>query len=324
MKYLITNLVYGPLYFKLFTERHLPSVLDESNLPRAKDFKIDVHYHIFTDRTTLPLLEAHPIIKRLALEANVEISVMDTTAPSAGYESRYPILMGVCRDSIKQGLEQNFDYVTAWVADLVVARDFFPRIWNRMNEGHDAVFVLPIRGAFESTGRIFHQQNRAFRDLELYSIVAENLHPLWIACTWPNEAFARMPYAIVFRGRAGLLARSYSVTPIIFKPNEALTSSPGMIDGDIPQHFKNPFWCENWIDAPVAGVEPIFCHYPPFGGARSTVSNVKRWAHRRERPPIHPSQRGFVRKTLYFPSKKLCDFTFWQKLKSDFIAWRIS
>ena len=45
-RYLITNVVYGDLYSKIFLDQHLKSVLDPSNLPSVnEDYEID--YLIF-------------------------------------------------------------------------------------------------------------------------------------------------------------------------------------------------------------------------------------------------------------------------------------
>lgn len=320
-KYLISQLVYGDLYLKIFLDRHLKSVLDDANLPRVKD-QVDIEYRIYTDTTTQEKLKTHPMIKRLAAYANVEIVVFEWDNTPDKFGARYPLLMMVFKATVDYALEKNFDYVTAWVADLVVAKDFFSRILSRMDE-HDAVFVLPLRAAFESTAGAFGQINGALLDVNLFNLGYQHLHPLWIACHWGSKRFTRMPYTLLWSSGRGLLARSFSVTPIIFKPQKEMLNTNGMIDGDIPQFFKNPFWCEDWLDAPVMGVEPLFCHYPPFSTAKSSVPFIRRWAYRRESPPIHPTQRPLLKKRLYYPSRKYAGVSWWMRLKSDIITFLV-
>lgn len=323
-KYLITNLVYGDLYLKIFLERHLKSLLDDTNFTAIAPI-YECEYRIFTDMETEPKLRSHPTIKRLASLCRVELVVFEFSRHvNSKFEERYRSLVRVFHESVRYALEQKIDYVTAWVADLVVAREFFPRIMRRMEEGHDAVFVLPLRSSFESTALSLNQVNRALTDIQLFELGMTHLHPLWVACHWGNPSFTRMPYTLLWRTRYGLLARSFSVTPIIFKPMPVMIEGAGgMIDGDIPRHFKNPYWCEDWTDAPVIGIEPLFCHYPPFGHHGCYVRFIKQWAFRTENPPIHPTQAPFLKKHLYYPNKKLAGASWWTRFKSNNIVGRI-
>ena len=326
-KYLITNVVYGDLYLRIFLERHLRSLLDDTNLPAAVATH-EIKYLIYTDVDTLPKLKDQPMIKRLAAvigENNLEIQVFEfPKATGDKFGERYKVLATIFHASLKHALDNKFDYLTAWVSDLVVARDFFSRILKRMDDGHDAVFVLPLRSAFESTAHVFSQINRALVDIDLFGLGFTHLHPLWVACHWGNPSFSRMPYSLLWKSPWGLLARSYSVTPIIFVPKPEMQNTGGIIDVDVPQFCTNPYWCEDWLDAPVIGVEPLFCHYPPFHAQGCSVGIVKRWAYRKENAPIHPTQRPMLKKHLYYPSKKLARIGWWQKFKSNMIARRLS
>lgn len=331
-RYLISNLVFGDLYYRIFVERHLRSILDDTNLGTIKATH-EIEYRIFTDPETKPKLEAHPNIKRLASMATVDIVDFKWHQPQAdgGFGKRYELLGQILNETIAYALHPKdekgnpvkpFDLVTAWVADLVVARDFFPRIMRRMDAGHDAVFVLPLRSAFESTSAFFGQVNRAMHDMDLFKLGFMHLHPLWTACHWGNPCFTRMPYSLLWKTRTGIMARSFSVTPIVFRPKEAMLGA-GCIDVDIPQHFENPYWCHDWIDAPVIGVEPLFCHHPPFQQDGCSVWGVRKWINRKEGRPIHPSQKPFLKKKLFYPSRRHVKMPIMQQMASTAVVNRI-
>lgn len=317
-KYLITNVVYGDLYLKIFLEQHLRSVLDETNLPAIKD-KLEVTYRVYTDVETQPKLEAHPNFKRLSSLVKTEITLFDWLKEDNRFNKRYSVLMNMFHDSVINAVK-NEQLLTAWVADLVVAKDFFPKILKRIDEGHDAVFVLPLRSAFEPVANLLNQENRALDARRLFAIGFLNLHPLWVACEWENKRFTKLPFTLLWTKPSGILARSFSITPIIFKPYLEMLEGRGMIDGDVPAKCKNPYWCEDWTDAPVIGVEPLFCYYPPFMPEKAPLARTRLWAKR----TLDPTQRPYVRKQLFYPDKKTARIGWWTKLKSNFVARMVS
>ena len=338
-KYYITNVVYGDLYLKIFQEQHLKSVLDETNLPSLKE-KYETHYMIFTDADTLIKIMdiedgenidsfsgeemikrlKHPNFKRLAYETKLKFIILDWAREDhSRFDMRYSVLMQVFKESVRLAHEADA-LLTAWVADLVVAKDFFPRILMRIEDGHDATFVLPLRGAFEAAAKYLNQINSALPAQRLFEIAYTNLHPLWVACEWVNKRFTRLPFAILWSTPTGTMARSFSVTPIVFKPQIEMLNTRGMIDGDIPSFFKNPYWCENWTDAPVVGIEPLFCYYPTFRNFPSSAKWVRLWS----KQSLHPTQIKYAKKRLYYPDKKTARISWMQKLSSDRIIRKIT
>lgn len=320
-KYLISNLVYGDLYFKIFTQYHLRSVLDETNLPAIAPFH-KLEYRIYTDTETKKKLEAHPNIKRLSKLATVNLVEFAWHDQDDKFKKRYSVLTETHKDAIAYALKENFDFVTAWVADLVVSRHFFPYILRHLGDagGHDAVFVLPLRSAFESSAGYHDQINRAMEPEELFKVGFTHLHPLWLASEYQGHRFTRLPFSLLWSAPHGIMARSFSVTPIIFKPKPAMLEGRCMIDGDIPQHFTNPYWAENWTDAPVIGLEPLFCYYPTFHNTRASKFAIRKWS----RTSLHPSQRKFLNRPLYYPDKKTVKLSWWTKLKALAVAKLIS
>lgn len=319
-KYLITNVVYGPLYLKIFLNHHLRSILDDTNLPAIKDRFESIEYRIFTDEETKPKLDADPQMKRLQAYCNVKIQVFEWHREDhSKYEMRYSVLMDVFKASVDLALKESFDYVTAWVADLVVAREFFPRVMDQMAKDHGAVMVLPMRTAFESMAPFLNQSNRALKDMELFELGYRNLHPLFTSADWNSPRFSKLPFFLLWSNPRGIMARTFSWTPIVFEPNAKMLEGRGMIDGEVPELCRNPYWCTDWIEAPVAGVEPLFCYYPTFVNFRANVRTLKTWT----RQAMHPSQIAFAKKCLYYPSKAIVKMNKWTKLKSNMVIKRL-
>lgn len=319
-RYLITVPIWGQLYLRIFLEQQLRSVLDETNLsnPLIQE-KYDIEFRIYTDAETKDALMAHPNFARLKSVARVNVVEFEWTGKTqqVKHDSRYSKLMQVFHDSVNYATEPGlipYDYVTAWVGDLVVARDFFPKILKKMDDGHDAVFVLPMRTAFEALSPVLNQTNRALDAIALFNAGYRMLHPLWQACNYHAPLFTTLPFAFLWTTRTGIMARSFSITPIVFKPNRDMLDTRGMIDGDIPQFFSNPYWCEDWIDAPVIGLEPLFCYYNTmWSNGPVKPSHIKRWAH----AALHPTQLPFLKKRLYYPSKAIAKVGFIKRLRSD-------
>jgi hypothetical protein len=107
-----------------------------------------------------------------------------------------------------------------------------------------------------------------------------------------------MPFTLLWNNGFGLLARSFSITPIMFKPNKNMKNCR-MIDVDVPKHCENPFWANDWLDCPVVGSEPLFCYYPMFSNFRSNP----KWIGREFVKCLDKTQLEFLNYKLYFPSK---------------------
>ncbi len=301
-RYLISNLVYQETYARLFLTNHLNSLLDPTNLPViVKDY--DVEYLVLTDKATLRLLESHPNMIALSklLTANggkVSSLFIDWADQRQNkYGQRYSLLIALFHESVKRALADSA-LLTTWVADLVVAKEFFPRILKRMESGHDAVFVLPARSSAEPMSARLPKTG-ALTDRELFAFCLECLHPLWESCHWRSPRFSNQPFCLIWNTVGGLLTRTFSTTPIVFKPNEKMLESRGMIDGDIPQFLTNPYWATNWTDAPVIGVEPIVCYAPTGKNGPSTVGYLEEFVAN-----IHPSQKPFLKRRCYYPDEK--------------------
>ncbi len=341
-KYLITNVVYGDLYLGLFVEQHLRSVLDDTNLP-ALAGKYDVTYMIYTDADTIAKIMdvkqgekfgewdratqvkrlRHPNFKRLAATVNLKFNMLNWLSEDQNrFNMRYSVLLDTFKDSVKAALDTD-SLLTAWVADLVVAKHFFPKVLHRIEQGHGAVFVLPMRTAAEPMRAALMQFNRALEPYELFALGFRNLHPLWVACEWENRRFTTLPFSMLWSGKRGIQVRSFSLTPVVFKPKPEMIQGRGMIDGDVPGLCDNPYWAINWTEAPVMGVEPLFCYYPPFCNKTPKASNVmldnsppklgrlRIWT----RLALHPSQRPYARRTLYYPDKKNARISKWRRFK---------
>lgn len=320
-KYIITNLVYDEPYTEIFLNLHLKSLLDQTNLPSVSRI-FDIQYKIFTDEETAKVLELHPQILQLTKYVNVEICRFawgKSVNAKFKFDARYSTLMQVFRASVDMAIKEDA-WLTAWVADLVVAKEFFPRILNRMSEGHGAVFMLPLRSAYEPMKDILKEHVGALDDHRLCRYGFENLHPLWLACHWNAERFTKLPFSLIWTNRNGIMARSFSITPIVFKPKQEMLEGRGMIDGDVPALCDNPYWATDWTDAPVIGVEPLFCYYPTFTTHAANTRMVRDWAHK----VLHPTQIPFIERELFYPSKEVVRLGWFKRFKAARVAKGIS
>lgn len=308
-RYLISNLVYGQNYPMLWLENQLKSLCDPTNLPAlAADW--DVEYVLFTDEQTFGEISRHPNFMRLTQCANVPVIKLHWPPDSDQFASRYGLLVQMFHETLKAALEKDVYAMSVWVADLVFAKEALPRILRPLTAGHDAVFNVPIRSAADALHGVLGKLPGAPSDLELFEMAYANLHHLWTHSTWDNPYFSRMPYSMLWNSGSGLCAHNFGVTPIAFRPSEALRSVRGVIDADVPAFFSNPFWATDWTDAPVAGVEPLSNgHYPPFrqkqpqvGSAAydAQVAYVSEWA----KQGTMPEQARNLHEPLFYPSRK--------------------
>lgn len=296
-KLLITNVVYGSVYANIFLNQHLKSLLDSTNIPEVGE---RVEYAIYTDTETLKFIEAHPNWNELKRYCKTQTFTFDWHGVINRFEKRYGILAATFNLGVKLALEKEM-YAACWVADLVFAKHFLPKMFQKLDEGYDSVFTIPVRSAFEAIGPKLNQTPGAQFAHDLFDLAYENLHPLWVACHWEAAQFTKLPYTLIWNSGTGLLAHSFSITPIVFTPSEEIAATNHVIDVEVPSLCKNPYWAQDWVDAPVIGVEPLFCYYPPFSNKVATPEWVEKWAQR----TVHKTQFSTLRKQLFFPSREV-------------------
>lgn len=297
-KLLCTNVVYGQDYSNIFLNQHLQSLLDKTNIPAYTD---RLEYLIFTDEQTVPILKAHPNFQWLTQIIPVQLGVFDFPPGADKFGNRYAALIHTFHSSVEKALELNY-YCSAMVADLVFAKDYFRKVFSRLDAGYDSCFVLPLRSALEAIANRLPCQG-ALEAEALFNLGYECLHPLWSACHWESPQFSKMPFSLIWNTGSGLLVKSFSITPIAFTPYPEMLGSKQVIDVEIPSMCKNPFWATDWVDCPVIGVEPLQCYYPPFANKTSSITEVSSWA----KGCLHPSQLGFLTTSLYYPSKQVAN-----------------
>lgn len=308
-RYIMSNLVYGANYPFFFTENHLKSICDPSNLPALREAGWDCEYVIFTDDATLHEVSRNPNFMRLGQVCEINIVKLAWPADSDQFGSRYHLLVQMLQETLKAALEKKAYAMSAWVADLVFAKGSIPKMLGHLAKGHDAVFNVPIRSAADAVHPLLAQLPGAPSELELFEMAYTNLHHLWIASDWETRRFSKFPYSIIWDSGTGLVAHNLSVTPIVFKPNERMKDVTGGIDTDLPLFLDNPYWATDWTDAAVAGVEPLSNgHYPPFTKHRASVGRVADWAMRGGHnggPAVHPAQVKNLPHPLYYPNKQI-------------------
>lgn len=303
--YIMANLVYGQFYPEFWCENQLKSLLDQTNLPALRD-KYKLEYAIFTDDETLARISRHPNFMQLSAICEIHLIKLGWPPDADKFGSRYNLLVQMFHQMLQVGLERGA-WLSILVADLVFAKGAVPTMLSHMERGHDGVLMVPIRGAADSINGILAPMPGAPTDLELFQLCYRNLHHLWVASQWDAGLFSKFPYSMVWNSGSGLCAHNFGITPIVFKPNEAMKEVKGVIDADVPAFLTNPHWCENWTDAAVAGVEPLSNgHYPPFLQHKASEDWVVEWA----RTGTMPMQAQYVDKALYYPTKSIFNNTY--------------
>lgn len=298
-KFTMANLVYGQLYPQLWLENQVKSLCDPTNFPALRD-RYDLEYVLFTDEVTLQAISRHPNFMALGQLCTITIVQVEWPPDSDQFASRYALLNQMFHAVLPPSLEKGA-WLSVIVADLVFAKHALPRMLKRLEDGHDAVFMVPIRSAADSVNPLLARLPGAPTDLELFEMAYHNLHHLWVAAHWDSPMFSKFPYSMVWNSGTGLLTHNFGITPIVFKPNQAMKDVAGVIDSDVPSFCKNPYWATDWTDAPVAGVEPLSNgHYPPFLQHRASVEFVRDWM----RVGTQPVQLTNLDRPLYYPSKK--------------------
>lgn len=306
--FICANLVYGHLFPELWCNNHLKSLLDSTNLPALKE-KYKLEYALITDDQTLMQISRHPNFMQLSAIAEIHIIKMSWPPDSDQFNSRYGLLADMLKQMMEVALTKEQEtgqmpWMGCWVADLVFAKHSLPKMLKRLEAGHEAVFNVPIRSAADSINHILAALPGAPTDLELFEMAYRNLHHLWAHSHWDSPLFSKFPYSMLWNSGTGLVTHNFGITPIVFKPNAEMKAVSGGIDSDLPSFCKNPYWATDWLDAAVAGVEPLSNgHWPPFQNPHqgSSVGWVADWA----RKNTTPKQAEYLDKALYYPCKSV-------------------
>lgn len=319
-RYIMSNLVYfsqacGPLYANFWLDNQLKTLLDKTNLPALKE-RYELEYVLFTDDESMPHIQRHPNFMALGGIAEITLIKMGWPPDSDKFQSRYGLLAQMFQqlmqavfaepptdpEELKSFVDRRDAWVSVWVADLVFAKHSLGKMLQRLEEGHDAVFNVPIRCAADAVQGIFNQLPGAPSDLELFELAYKNLHHLWVASHWDAPLFSKFPYSMLWNSGSGLVAHNFGITPIMFKPNKEMLGVQGVIDADVPSFCKNPYWATDWTDAAVAGVEPLSNgHYPPFLIHKADPDWIAEWASK----GTMPVQADNLDKPLYYPCKSI-------------------
>lgn len=313
-KLLISNLVYGDLevYPRIFVEHHLPSLLDLSNAPAHAD---RLGYMIYSDPETHAWLKdqrAFQELKKL-MPVKVEKLVWPENSESRRHALRYSALASMLKKSIDFGLERDC-YLSTIVADLVFAQGFFTKIFQHLDAGFDSVMMHPLRSAWEGMRNVeAFNKIPALAPLDLFQLGFENLHPLWQACHWRSPQFSKIPDTLLWNTGTGLMARTFSITPIAFTPYESMRGMGQVIDVGVPPLCLKPYWCKDWTDAPVIGVEPITAWWPPFENQRASIRYIEGKNNTDER-------LQFAMNKLFYPDEKTVNITEDQDVESNIVV----
>lgn len=317
MKLILTNIVYGKTHVDLFFDRHLPSILDESNIPRVKHM-ID-KYIIFTDQETKPLIESHPRLRELL--SLVEVQLIDFSwRPNVNrFDLRYSVLVNTFRMAAKEA-HQRGSLLSAWTADMIIAKDCLPKLLAKMDDGFDAVLLHPARCAYESSSKEFdgfrlplNEQPGAMYASDLWKICQRHPHPyLSVANHWRCPNFTKYPFYIHWSTVTGYMTRSFATTPIIMRTTEAMQEVKQVIDIEVPGMFMHPYWADDFDEFGVIQAEPIMCYSDAFTPAPPQLKKMRAFAKER-----HAHQRKTFQRKLYYPNRFIVQLEPAQESESD-------
>lgn len=315
MKILITNVVYGKDYADLFLDQHLTSILDDTNVVEHGE---RLEYLIYTDAETRVQIESHTNFR--LLRKIIPVSFTEFMWPSHfnHYVARYSILVQMFRESARVAMGNNM-YLSFMVADLVVAKHFFTKMFARLDAGYDGVLVMPMRAAHESMIEVLPKEPGALDAIKLFQASYKRMSPLFTISHWNCPTFTEIPFYMIWNTGRGFLLRSFSITPIVLRPNKKMLDVKSTIDEEPPACLENPFYATDWIDAPVICSEFMDCFWPSHTNFPPNVQVIKEFKKR-----LHPSQKEHLKKSLYYPSKELAQSTNGlERLESDYVVQQI-
>lgn len=296
MKYQISSIAYGDAYSMIFLDQFLRSFVDDTNLGWLKK-NHETSFLLFTDEESMPKITNHKAVQELDKHIDLEVVVLEKKLT---YENRYQALAAVTKHSVKTAIEKKVDYVSQFSADAVFASSFFETTLANLGD-HDAIFCVPLRSAHERVYQELRKFPGPIPAQELFKLAFSALHPLWEASNWDSPRFSNIPYTMNWSTPTGLLVRTFSVSPIVFKPLARIADT-GSLDLDAPSLFTNPYWAEDWYQVPIIGAEPLACFYSPFSNVPANADFVGRVFARTR---VHPTQVPNLKRPFYYPSKKV-------------------
>ena len=302
MKIVLTNLVYGETYAKLFLENHLKSLLDPTNLPKVKG-SVE-KYFIFCDNETKPMLQKHTNMMRLLAEVEVEFRDFTWRPDMNGalkFDARYSALVGQFVQSVTIALERGA-VLGAWTADMVLAKHFLPRALEKLDDGWDGVFIQPPRACAEGIAEVFQHVEGALDANELWAALHQkhHMHPyLYAANHWGSPTFTNEPYYLLWNTGTGILCRTFSVTPIVLRPTPEMTEARQVIDISIAPLIEKPYWVEDFDEMGLILCEPVLCYNKVLTNMPPQIDRLQKFAEQR-----HPHQREYLKeRKFYYPNR---------------------
>jgi len=321
-KFNFTNLVYGKTYAEIFLKHHVPSLLDQSNLPELlKEY--EVTYTVFTDAETQKILEEDENFRKLRALIPVTGLLINWSPDVNKYEMRYRIQVETYKHSCKAAYDSGawFSYLTA---DTLFGQYAYRTALEKMRAGHDGILTLPMRKAYEGLSPLLLRQmpqgRTALPARMLFDAAYAHTSPLWLSAHADAPRFTKMPYTILWNvdGR-GMFCRTFSVSSIIVRPNEEMLRSPHVADVGIPSLCENPYWAYDWDECPLIGIEPMQNFFPLHGLKAADPVQVGLWARKNAGGTAARLQDYF-----YFPNRKSLQIPDFLRVRSDLFIKRVT
>jgi hypothetical protein len=196
MKLLICCALWGDWHTRVFTEKALPTLLHDSNLP-AMSRKLDVEWIFYTHKHEHDRI--YPLVERMGVKTGiVQIQLQN------GYKTawRYGKYESDKRDGIAMFL----------APDIVWSKGSFDHIADLILAGKRLIFMTHPRG-IEDT---FSGEPKTGR--ELMGTCFEHMHPVNSSEIVGGRPFTKHPEMILWKLKCGYLARMFAREPLISPP----------------------------------------------------------------------------------------------------------
>jgi hypothetical protein len=264
--------VWGEAYANLFLDIALKALLDDTNLPAIRD---RAEFRIFTDGHTEQQIMAHDRFRKLRATLPVRVDLFTTEGNK--YDGRYSIQAQLHKACLVDSLERNMA-VSFVSPDATYGKHYCHNLIAKLDEGYSAVLGVAMRSAAEPMLPLLTAIDGAPTSEQLFHLAFKNMHPLWVASNWNSPMFSRLPYTMLWTNDNQMIARSFSLHPMMVVPTQEMLEAGSVVDCALPAMCTRPYVALDWAEFPSAGVEFLFCWYPPFSFSRADARTVAQWS----------------------------------------------
>lgn len=196
MRLVVCCALWGEWHTRVFTEKALPTLLHDSNLP-AMSRKIEVEWIFYTNKQEREKLR--PLAQRLGVKAEVIGIQLHNGYKTAWRYAKYEA-------------EKAEALVMFLAPDIVWSKGSLDHIADLIVSGKRLIFMTHPRG-------VEHRFDGEIRTgEEMMAMLQEHPHPVNTAEIVGNRPFTKHPEMILWRLKGGFMARMFGREPLVCPP----------------------------------------------------------------------------------------------------------